>query len=251
MIGKDDWDAATSDFMARERERLGGPPSAEDVVAFARGELTGAQAERVRTLLVYYPELLAPLPEAGDEVLTDLEVARDWEKLQARIAATNAPVIPLPLRQRPEVARIVAIAASVVLLFVAPLLVKSRIDVARLTRELSAPHALGERHQLLPMAEPRGTPQDAYELPPDEREYRIAPALLGDTTYSRYRVELVDVESGRTIWKGEDLRVAPGAELEISIPRAFVDPGVYRLDVYGRNGKAPRQLGQYLLRVPK
>lgn len=57
MITKHDWDDALDAWTAGERERLGGPPAAEEIVAYRNGELSRADAARVRALLVYYPEL--------------------------------------------------------------------------------------------------------------------------------------------------------------------------------------------------
>lgn len=57
MITKNDWTEALDAWIVAERERLGGPPTPEEVVAYTCGELAGAEAARVKALLVYYPEL--------------------------------------------------------------------------------------------------------------------------------------------------------------------------------------------------
>ena len=64
MTTKDDWDAALDVWAREERERLGGPPEPEEVVAFLRGELPPEEAARIRALLVYYPELNTLLDDA-------------------------------------------------------------------------------------------------------------------------------------------------------------------------------------------
>jgi len=67
-MSKNDWDAALDEWVAEERERLGGPPEPEEVVAFLRGELPAADAARVQALLVYYPELTSLLDERKPRV---------------------------------------------------------------------------------------------------------------------------------------------------------------------------------------
>lgn len=57
MTTKAEWNAALDSWVAEERDRLGGPPSPEEVVAYLSGELSGDAGARVRALLVYYPEL--------------------------------------------------------------------------------------------------------------------------------------------------------------------------------------------------
>lgn len=65
MITNHDWDAALDGWIAAERERLGGSPTPEEVVAFTSGELRRADAARVRALLVLDPELTALLEETA------------------------------------------------------------------------------------------------------------------------------------------------------------------------------------------
>jgi hypothetical protein len=57
MITKTDWDAALDAWVDSECERLGGPPTQEQLAAYLRGELPPDEAARMRALLVYYPEL--------------------------------------------------------------------------------------------------------------------------------------------------------------------------------------------------
>jgi hypothetical protein len=78
MITKDDWNAALDAWVAGERERLGGPPRPEEIAAYVRGELPRAEASRVQSLLVYYPELtpfLTKKPRRRPAVLRYLPIA--------------------------------------------------------------------------------------------------------------------------------------------------------------------------------
>lgn len=85
-----EWNDALETWVAEERERLGGPPSPEDVDAFLRGALPDAEAARVRTLLVYYPELTALLDQAP-------RPARRSRFLPFAIAAALALALSIPL----------------------------------------------------------------------------------------------------------------------------------------------------------
>lgn len=57
MTTRKDFDAAVESWAAGKRERLGGPPSSEEIAAYLRGDLSPEEHERVRTLLVLHPEL--------------------------------------------------------------------------------------------------------------------------------------------------------------------------------------------------
>ena len=59
MITKNDWDDALDAWVAEECERLGGPPTPEEVVAYLSGDLPDAEVTRIRALMVYYPDSAA------------------------------------------------------------------------------------------------------------------------------------------------------------------------------------------------
>lgn len=50
-------DSAIESWAAAKRERLGPPPSNEEIAAYRRGDLSAEEHERVRALLVLHPEL--------------------------------------------------------------------------------------------------------------------------------------------------------------------------------------------------
>ncbi|HEX7152541.1 MAG TPA: hypothetical protein VF618_13720 [Thermoanaerobaculia bacterium] len=58
MITKNEWDEAIDDYLAAERERLGPPPTAEELAAYRRGALSEEGAARVRALLVCWPDVV-------------------------------------------------------------------------------------------------------------------------------------------------------------------------------------------------
>jgi len=99
MITSHDWDAALDAWIIEERERLGGPPSPEEVDAFLTGELNDQEAARVRALLVYYPELTSLL----DDVVPPARRSRvrAWAIAAALGAALTIP-LAIEIRERNE-----------------------------------------------------------------------------------------------------------------------------------------------------
>src|SRR5690349_11643112 len=67
MTDKSEWQEANRELMAEQRRRLGDPPTAEELLAFSRGGLSESEEERIRDLIVAYPELARmygePVPE--------------------------------------------------------------------------------------------------------------------------------------------------------------------------------------------
>ena len=63
MIRKSDWETVHEEMLAEERARLSAPPTAEEVLAYTRGELSAEEEERLRKLLVCYPDLALALTE--------------------------------------------------------------------------------------------------------------------------------------------------------------------------------------------
>lgn len=161
MMTKDDWDAALDAWAHEERERLGGPPEPEEVVAFLRGELPPAEAARIRALLVYYPEL---------NTLLD-DVAPPGER-------SNRP----PL---------IKFAAALLIGLIGGTL------LGRATRETATPRVYPTHR--LEYRQPRGQPVVplTYELPADEQES----LLQLDTGGGAYRIEIVDLTRMKVLWR--------------------------------------------------
>src|ERR1043165_304475 len=70
MTNKSEWQEANRRVMAEQREKLGEPPTADEMLAYSRGELSESEEERIRDLLVAYPELsrmyAAPFAEEAE-----------------------------------------------------------------------------------------------------------------------------------------------------------------------------------------
>src|SRR5687768_11605132 len=89
MIRKSDWQAVQQEMIAADRQQLGEPPTAEEMLAYSRGELSPEEEARVRALLVAYPELAQALtarfPTGDDDSLSNEEVSKRWKSFRSRI----------------------------------------------------------------------------------------------------------------------------------------------------------------------
>jgi hypothetical protein len=223
MITRNDWLAAADAFRDEERARLGGPPTDQERAAYARGELSGAEMERVRALIVYY----------DDGLLSDEEKAEDWAAIEAAIA-TQPKDEPSSLRW------LLPLAAALVVAFLAG-------------RYSDAPHPEPRLHSGRLILEPqltRGSTPEIADLPPEAKSIMLELRLGTETAFPRCRVDVVSIESTppRTVWSNE-VALASENALELSLPRGFLAPGLYRIDVAGVNGSKAEPLERYIVRV--
>jgi len=174
-----DWKDALGAWVLTERERLGGPPTPEEVAAFVSGNLPPAEAERVRALLVYYPELTPLLDER-------------------------------PRRSPP---RITPIAVGLMLAVLTAWVIESRWEITRMSRE---PYVHQARHELTAMRSRGPGSPHPYPLPPDEERYLLTATLSGGTSYADYRLDLGDEE--QVVWSVSGIR-PDARTFEVSIPR--------------------------------
>jgi hypothetical protein len=227
MITKNDWDAALDSWVIAERERLGGPPTPEEVVAYTRGELAPPDAARVRALLVYYPELtslLTPMDEAPVQIA---QRRRSWTRF-------------MPL------------AAGLIIALLTMLLVQSRWQLAQRARESRQPYIHETRHVLQELRA-RGAPMDVhvYELPAGEQRYLLALSVFDEQqSYSDYRVEIVDATStARNVVWSESARQPVNGAIELTVPRQLIERGTYRIDVFGVEPDRADLLASFHVRV--
>jgi hypothetical protein len=242
MTTKSEFSVANRELLAEEHLSLGEPPSAEDVLAYSRGELTPDQEARIRERLIAYPELVrtltAPFPEGAEpdhpDYLSDHEFARHWRALQKR-------------RQRPDRGlqfwrAFGAIAAALAVVFGAMLW--------RAQTELKKPHAVWQQQELYSDGR-RGLDGQPNTLTSNEESYLLVPILGGDVASDRLRAEIVDVANpSRTVWRSEAVSRTSTGSFVILVPRDSLKPGAYRLVVYGITGERQEPLDSFALRVP-
>jgi hypothetical protein len=254
IMTENDWHEAARAVSDAELVRLGDPPTDDEVIAFSRGELTGAHESRVREYLVHAPELLdaltAPFPSAdAAPVLTEAQLAHDWSRLRARIEPERPPVPRWYLRNN------WAIAASVAAVCLAGMLAQSRLTNRRLQQQMSHPRTNLDNRLLLPDGRRGGGAEgeQPVALSADGSDFVLAPALINAPQYGDYGVELLDLAAipPHSIFGATGLRRHTDNTLTIFVPRAFLPGGRYRLVVYGLEDSRRDVLATYTMRVPR
>ena len=200
MITNDDWNEALDAWTAEERERLGGPPSREDVAAYLRGELAPADAARVRALLVYYPELTPLLTE--------------------RITKPRASWNLLLLRGY-------AVAATLAILVLTSVVMQQR--------ELGGPSAFSAQYEL--NAHLMRGPERVHELEGGQERYLLTVVPSAPPEAARYAIELT--RGSRVLWRTENVRPIDDAFV-VQIPGEFLAPGTYALSLRANGGLVDR-----------
>lgn len=221
MITKHDWETAADEFMAAERERLGGPPTPEEIDAYFDRTLPDAEMARVRALLV-----------DEERVLTPSEIASDWASLRARMRGDGA-------RRRMSM-RLLATAAVVGTTLFGGLLVHWR----NASREPLVPHVL------MPARQRGGVPRP-YELSADEGRYMLVPVAIDARKFARYRIDILDVEANppRVIERIDDVTRRDDETFAIIVSRSTLGPGTYRLELYGVNDTSAELLENYAVHI--
>ena len=279
MIRKTDWQAAYRDLIAEGRQRMGEPPTAEEIEAYLRGDLAAEDAKRVRELLIYYPELAdameAPFPfphegKPGDaDFLSAEEMARDWAAIQTRISSLRidaasgrrrAGEISAPGRPRRFWSwerdlrpwQLSGLAAALLAVFLGGLLLRSQQELRRLQHESREPRTNLEHRLLLPDGQRGGTAeQPPIPLSSQADYFLFIPSLIDPSEYPDYQLELQDLSATppRPIWSGKGLRRRSDDTFEVLVPRAFLKPGKYEFVLSGLRGAEKRVLARYTVRL--
>jgi len=238
MTTKSEFAAA---LMAENRQRRIEPPTAEEMLAFTRGELPPEEAARIRERLIAYPDLVrtltAQFPEAAEpgdpDYLSDDEFAGRWAALQKR-------------RQHPEGGRVLqfwrafgAIAATLIVVL-GGMLWQAR-------SELKQPHAVWQQMDIWPDGQ-RGPGAKSYDLTAGE-SYLLLPTLLNDQRFESYRVDIVDAANPSRRVRSDAVRRGETGSLVIVVGRESLKPGKYKLLVYGVNGARQEPVNTYTIRV--
>jgi hypothetical protein len=248
MTDKSEWQELNRRLMAEQREKLGDPPTAEEMLAYSRGELSEMEEERIRELLVSYPELArayaAPFPDewhAGNPASPpDAKTLQSWSDLQRRLGVLPAR------RERARFRQYVptSIAAALALVFFG-LYVQAEGRARQLERQ---PAILGEPHRL----EPGGSrgPADTTTLNDEGGEaYLLEPHLINQVRYANYRIELYD--RNRAIWTSHTDQPNADDVFKVVIPHEFLRAGErYQLRISGLDGRKATLLGAFDLAAP-
>lgn len=240
MITKSDWQAVHAQLLAERRSRLGDPPTVEEMLAYANGELSKDDEERVRALLVGYPELLRALHADFDEddsgeALPPAVVNRQWNAFRRNIA-------------RPETGRVLqfwrataAIAAVLAVTFGALLW--------RAQSQLDEPGLMTPQTLYL---EPEGGLRGGSDVPktiePTADLFLLNIPLRNEQHFDSYRIDIAAANARKPLRSLEAQR--PEDDLfTVVVRRAFLPAGAYEAVVYGVDGAGTRQIARYPFRV--
>lgn len=192
MLTRDDLNDALDSWFVEERERLGGKPPAETIVAFLRGQLPAEESARVQTLLAYYPELTPLLKERSDKE----RAARKRTTLKMYVGATTL---------------MAAILAS---------------DTLQQRRKSGQPVVPSSHHEFNPLLA-RG-PATIYELTAGQQRYLITIVPSEPPAATAYNLEIA--RDARVLWRAQHVRPVNDVFI-IDIPGAFLTPGTYTLSI--------------------
>jgi len=255
MTNKSDWQEAERRLSAEERKTLGEPPTAEEMLAYSRGELSESEEERIHDFLVAYPDLAraysAPFPEAPRESDPDAvpedELRAGWSVLQRRLGRNRGTADPRAEAQR---GRVVfrhyvptAIAAALAVVFFA-LYVQAESRARYHERAGRLPRVLAAPQELEPDGN-RGPAGAPTMLRKDGEAYLLKPRLINQVRHPHYRIDLVDA-SGKLLWRNSSAEPDQNDAFLIAIPHHFLTAGqTYRLRIFGVDGETQTEVGTY------
>ncbi|HJW93785.1 MAG TPA: hypothetical protein VJ901_09215 [Thermoanaerobaculia bacterium] len=240
MITKSELQALHGRIVAERRNKVGPPPTDDELFAFMRGELSAEDESRVRELLLAYPELARaiaePFPEDDGGVLSEIEMKSHWNALQKRIHG-DAGSRNVRAWQWMSAALAAALVVAVV-------------GLVRFHNQSIAPRVATDAPQLLLPDGQRSTSSEFPVLNADGDSYVLLASLINPPSFQSFRLELIDQSSSRTIWSSRNLQRPANDTFQLVVPRSFLASGKYRLEVYGVNGERQELLATYRMRVP-
>jgi hypothetical protein len=210
------------------------------MLAFEEGSLPPEQMERVRGLLVAYPELARALAHPigeDDEPLPHGELDARWTDFQRT------------LPRRPELGRLLvfwrasaALAAALAIAF-GGLLWQARHDLSR-------PHVIGDEQLIEPDGQ-RGGGEVGLTVSPHADWCLLTVPIIGAGGYEDYRLDIHAPGKEKAAWRSDVLSRRSNDAFSIVVPRHFLaSPGMYQVVLYGVRGGAEERLATYSVRVP-
>jgi len=246
MTNKSEWQEVSRRLTAEQRQKLGDPPTAEELRAYGRGELSESEEERIRDLLVAYPELArmysAPFPEEGEPGVSNEQIAAGFHDVRRRLGMT---AMSPRVRMRHYVPT--PIAATIALVFFGlGFFVHAEVRARDRARN-DLPRILGAPQELDPDGN-RG-PATPTLLSKEGDAYLLKPHLLNQVRYPHYTLELSDDK--QVIWTSHAAEADQDDTFQIVIPHTFLRAGrTYQLRIFGVDGDTQRHAGSYDVAVP-
>lgn len=246
MITKSDWQTVHAELLSERRRRLGDPPTAEELLAYRRGELSGAEEERVRAVLVSDPELRQAVegdftdddPQPGDPYyLPEEVVTRQWNAFRHRIGERSDRGTGRVLQFWRATA---AIAAALAVVFGALLW--------RAQSQLDDPRLGVWQEQMLEPEGHRGGTAFVPTLSGNADVFLLALTLLDERQFPGYRIEIVATGGTRPVWSSPATRPEDDT-FTVIVPRTFLRSGTYNAVIHGVDGARSESLATYAFRV--
>src|SRR5258708_7706959 len=239
MISKSEWQKAYRDLLESEQERVGPPPTGEQLEALQRGDLLEDEADRVREQLSYYPDLAramaAPFPEEG-EALTAEEMEADLAAFHARLRALPTPPVSFPERRRltPVLAAAAAVIVIVAIAGIVLWLTTRGEARTKVTRVLYADGHRGAGAQ---------TPIQLSTA----IDYVLKPVFRPTRSYREYRLDLVqaDTTPPRIVWSRSGTHRESDGSYPVTLYTKDLAPGRYELALYGVDAAESERLASY------
>jgi len=236
------WKDAYRDVIAEGRKRLD-PPTVDEVEALFENKLPEAEAERVRKLLAYYPEMARAMIEPFPADTAGVPAATQPPAATPAAAPTPVPK-PLPFPKRlPRPAFAVAAGLIVVLAIgaiVAGLFKSGPAASIAVTRKVY-PTDIGARG---------GASAPPPILLEQDRDYRLELVFTPDREYREYRLVFLDLGSApaRSLWsRDHEHPEQPGV---YAVPLSTkLPPGLYELVLYGLDDGEAEHLATFAIRV--
>jgi hypothetical protein len=234
---------------AEERRRLGEPPTVEEMLAYERGELPPQDEERVRALLVAYPELaqalVMPFPDDdGEPELSTELIDAQWSSLQRRLIEPNVFPFRAPAAARrtgtPGL-RALAAAAAIAAVLSGGLLWRAEM-------KLGQPRMASDEQLLLPDGQ-RGPGEASPVISPQDDSYLLVAPLINQQSFADYRLELIDAATRRVLWTSMAMPRRSSDTFAILVPSSFLKPGRYQVVLYGVADGHDERMASYTLRV--
>jgi hypothetical protein len=225
-MNKNDWENAYRLLIADGRQRLGVPPTEEEILALASGQLSDAEAANLRERISLYPDLArvlaAPFPDAEEP----------------------DNVVQYPRRGAAAWRVSTFIAAALAITF-AWLLYRADQERDRLGRLLTEPQASLE-NVVLSTDVDRGTTPAERRVSSRANYLLLIPVINNEPSFPDYRVDLFDVSATpRLVWSATGVQRHSDNTFEILVPRTFLEPHKYRIVIQGLGAGEPRELARY------
>ncbi|HEX2833106.1 MAG TPA: hypothetical protein VHW00_08830 [Thermoanaerobaculia bacterium] len=245
---------ANREPIAPERQKLGDPPTAEEMHAYFAGTLSEAEAERIQDLLVADPDLAraysAPMPDAprpGDpDYVSDEQVAERWQRLEAHLGR-NVMVLPA---KRWSAFQWIPSSVAAALAVVSLLLYQ---QVQRLQSQAVNEPVFTTEAQLLHSDFRRSGADRSTPLHASGNLFVLNLQPEGGIDARDYRIQIIRLENDgteRPVGPGYDVEPDAQGNVGVIIPRQLLPPGEYRIDLIGIDGMKETPISRFFVHTP-